>query len=728
VRPKKKREIRKMDRKKIKGERAVPRNFRTLNLPVKHFICFALSLSGTGAVLAQEESVQLAPIVVTPTRVEQSSFDLPVSIDAFDKEQIQQGQAQVNLSETLVRAPGVVANTRQNYAQDLQISIRGFGARSTFGVRGIRIIADGIPLTMPDGQGQAANIDLSSAKRVEVLRGPFSALYGNSSGGVINVFTEDGPEDLTITGSAWGGSFDSSRVGLKLGGQQGPVNYIFDTSRFDTAGFRDHSAATRDTVNGKVGLKINEDTNVTLIANYLNQPETQDPLGLDKAQLQQNREQAGTNAEAQNTRKSIENSQAGLVLEHKLSAEDSIRVLGYSGKRTVQQFLAIVARGVIDLDREFGGLDARWTRQTSLADRPFTFTAGLNYDRMQEARKAFDNNAGNIGALVRDEDNTVFDFDQFAQAEWALAERWTLSGGLRHTSVKFKSEDHFIIVGNGDDSGSIEFSDTTPVAGVVFKVTPTLNIYGNAGKGFETPTFAELAYTSTDATVNGFNFNLKPAESTNYEVGVKAFVGSSTRVNAAVFKIDTKNEIVVFSNSAGRSVFQNVDSTTREGFELGVDSNLGNGFTGVLSYTYIDASFDNSFGTCVGFCTSVAGPNATVPAGNKIPGIPSSMVYGELGWRYAPFGLSTAMEARWVDKVFTNDLNDESADAYTVVNWRLGFEQKFGGLRLTEFARVDNIFDEEYVGSVIVNEANRRYYEPAPGTNYTVGLAASYQF
>jgi iron complex outermembrane receptor protein len=718
-----------MDQKKIKGERAGPRNSRTLNLPVKQFFLLALSLFGAGAVLAQEDSVQLAPIVVTPTRVEQSSFDLPVSIDAFDKEQIQEGQAQVNLSETLVRAPGVVANTRQNYAQDLQISIRGFGARSTFGVRGVRIIADGIPLTMPDGQGQAANIDLSSAQRVEVLRGPFSALYGNSSGGVINVFTEDGPEDLTITGSAWGGSFDSSRVGLKLGGQQGLVNYIFDTSRFDTEGFRDHSAATRDTVNGKVRLDISADTKVTLIANYLNQPETQDPLGLTKQQMEDDREQAGANSEAFNTRKSIENSQAGLVLEHKFSAEDSLRVLGYSGSRTVQQFLAINLRGVIDLNREFGGLDARWTRQTSLGDRPFTFTAGVNYDRMQEARKAFTNNAGSIGAISRDEDNTVFNFDQFAQAEWALAERWTISGGLRHTSIKFESEDHFIIpLTNGDDSGRIEFSDTTPVAGLVFKVTPTLNVYGNVGKGFETPTFAELAYRSTDPTINGFNFNLKPAESTNYELGVKAYVGTSTRVNAAVFKIDTKNEIVVFSNSGGRSVFQNVESTTREGFELGVDSSFGNGFTGALSYTYLDASFDNSFGTCDGFCMSVDGPNATVPAGNKIPGIPSNMVYGEIGWRYAPFGLNTALEARWVDEVFTNDLNDESADAYAVVNWRLGFEQKIGGLRLTEFARVDNIFDEEYVGSVIVNEANRRYYEPAPGTNYTVGLAAGYQF
>ncbi|HEX7811027.1 MAG TPA: TonB-dependent receptor [Burkholderiales bacterium] len=702
-------------------------------------VCIAIWLVWPAAAFSQDsetapprdEAVQLAPIVVTPTRVEQSSFDLPVSIDAFNQEQIQEGQAQVNLSETLMRAPGVVANTRQNYAQDLQISIRGFGARSTFGVRGVRIIADGIPLTMPDGAGQAANIDLNSARQIEVMRGPFSALYGNSSGGVINVFTEDGPEDFTITGSAWGGSFDSSKLGLKIGGQQGTVNYIFDTSRFDTEGFRDHSAATRDTVNGKVRLDVSEDTKVTLIANYLNQPETQDPLGLTRAQMEQNREQAGENAELQNTRKSIENSQAGVVLDHRFSAEDSIRLMGYSGQRTVQQFLGIPppgARGVVDLNRDFGGVDLRWTRQTALADKPFTFTLGMNYDKMEEARKAFNNDFGSIGALVRDEDNVVYNFDQFAQAEWTVAERWVLSGGVRHTVVKFESEDHFITGANGDDSGNIEFSETTPVAGLLYKVTPTLNVYGNVGKGFETPTFAELAYRSTSALVNGFNFDLKPAESTNYEIGVKAYVGSNTRLNAAAFKTDTKNEIVVFNNQGGRSVFQNVDSTTREGFELGVDSAFGNGFTGALAYTYIDATFDNSFGTCTAICSSVAGPNATVPAGNKIPGIPANMIYGELGWRYAPIGFSTAAEVRWMDEVFTNDMNDESAEDYTVVNLRFGLEQRTGGWHLTEFARVDNVFDEEYVGSVIVNEGNRRYYEPAPGTNYTVGVSVSYQF
>lgn len=647
------------------------RSFTKSFEPALKPLCIAVLVLGSGISAAEEETLRLAPIVVTPTRVEQSSFDLPVSIDAFNKEQIQQGQSQVNLSETLIRAPGIVANTRQNYAQDLQISIRGFGARSTFGIRGIRLYADGIPLTMPDGQGQAANIDLSSAQQIEVMRGPFSALYGNSSGGVINVFTEDGPQDFTITGSAWAGSFGSSRVGLKLGGQQGAVNYIFDVSSFDTDGFRDHSAATRDTANSKVRLDISEDTKVTLIANYLNQPDTQDPLGLNRTQLQQNREQAGTNALLFNTRKAIENSQAGAILEHRISSEDSFRVLGYAGKRTVQQFLAIapLGTGVVDLNREFEGMDARWTRQTELASRPFTFTVGLNYDTLGEKRKGFTNVAGQIGVLRRDEDDTVFDFDQFVQAQWDLTDRWSVSGGVRHSVVKFDSEDHFINGTNGNDSGNLQFSKTTPVAGVVFKVTPVFNIYANAGKGFETPTFAELAYKSVSATSTGLNFALKPAESTNYEIGAKTYLGTSTRLNAAIFKTDTKNEIVVLLNNAGRSVFQNVDSSRREGFELAIDSTFGNGFTGLLSNTYLDAKFDSAFLTC-GTSTTCTVPNINVPSGNRIPGVPANSIYGELGWSYNPLGFATAAEARWVDKVFVNDLNSESADAFTLVNIR----------------------------------------------------------
>jgi iron complex outermembrane receptor protein len=679
---------------------------------------------------AQDVDVIVAPVVVTPTRVEQPSFDLPVSIEAYDQQVIQTAQPQVNVSETLIRSPGVVANERQNYAQDLQISIRGFGARATFGVRGIRLIADGIPLTMPDGQGQTANIDLGSAQRIEVMRGPFSSLYGNSSGGVINVFTEDGPEQTTVSGTGWLGDFGSNRLGLKLGGQQGSLNYVLSGARFDTNGYREHSAATRDTVNTKLFWDTSQKTRVTLVANYLNQPETQDPRGLTKEQVAEDPTQAGDGAVEFNTRKSVEHAQTGAVLDQQLTALDAIRLMGYGGKRTVEQYLGFGApgRGVIGLDRNFYGVDLRWNRQTELGNNPFTFTLGINYDNMEERRNSWTNDDGNKGALGRDEDDRVYNFDQFLQLEWTLSERWIFSGGVRNSEVTFKSVDYFITGTNPDDSGEIEFSEVTPVAGVVFKVKPTFNLYANAGKGFETPTFSELAYSSTDGSVTGMNRDLKPATSDNYEIGAKAFISANTRVNAAVFYIDTKNEIVVFSNSGGRSVYQNIDSTSREGFELAVDSRFGSGFSGLLSYSYIDATFDNEFGACLGFCSTAAGPNVTVPAGNKIPGIPENMVYGELAWGSEPTGMSTAVEARWVDKIYTNDINDEFAHAYTVVNWRINFEQVAQGWRYGAFARINNLFDEQYVGAVIVNESGRRYYEPAPGRNFIVGASASYAF
>ena len=691
-------------------------------------LCLTLALIGAPALQAQDEDVRLAPIVVTPTRIEQSSFDLPVSIDVIDKEAIQTAQPQVNTSEVLVRVPGVVANDRSNLASDLQISIRGFGARAPFGVRGIRIIADGIPLTMPDGQGQSGNIDLATAKQIEVLRGPFSALYGNSSGGVINVITEDGPEQHTVTGSAWVGNFGSSKIGLKAGGQQGSVNYVAGVARYDTDGYRDHSAATRDNFNSKLRLDVNQYTSVSLVANSLSQ-EAQSPGSLTRAQFDADPTQSGTSP-TRNTREYLENSQVGAVLNHKLTTADTIRLAGYTGTRNVEGYQNFggppfaVGRGVIGLDREFYGLDLRWTRQSDLSGMPFNFTAGLNYDYMTERRNSWTNNAGVKGALGRDEDNSVFNFDQFVQAELGITDRWSLSGGVRHTTVEFESEDYFVVGTNPNDSGSLKFSETTPVLGVVYKVTPALNVYANAGKGFETPTNVELAYASVDVSVTGMNFDLKPSTSNNYEVGVKAYVGANTRVNAAVFKIDTKDEVALLNFFRGRSVYHNIDSTSREGFELTVDSAFGHGFKGLLVYSYIEATFDNAFVSCVG-CTTA--PNTTVPAGNNIPGIPENTVYGELAWS-AFDGMSTALEARWVDKVYVNDVNTAWADAYTVVNYRLAFKQESGGWRFTEFARVNNLFDEKYSGSVVLNDSGSAFYEPSPGRNYQVGVSASYAF
>ena len=235
----------------------------------------------TGSEAEQPISTVIAPVVVTATRQEQNSFDLPVSIDVVTAEQMQDGRLQVNISESLARVPGVVAQFRGAYSQDLQVSTRGFGARSQFGVRGIRLYSDGIPLTMPDGQGQTGTMDIGSAQRIEVMRGPFSALYGNSSGGVLQIFTADGPKDTTVGASFTAGSYNTQREAIKIGGSEGALNYNADLSHLESDGYRDHSAVQRDLFNTKLGVQLNEDTRLTLLGTYLNQPKAQDPLEPD---------------------------------------------------------------------------------------------------------------------------------------------------------------------------------------------------------------------------------------------------------------------------------------------------------------------------------------------------------------------------------------------------------------------------------------------------------------
>jgi len=662
--------------------------------------------------------------------VEDDSFDLPVAIDRVDRDVIREDKPQVNLSESLNRVPGVVVQNRQNYAQDLQISSRGFGSRATFGVRGLRLIADGIPATMPDGQGQAATFSLGSADRIEVMRGPFSSLYGNAAGGVIQIFTADGPPQPTISGSVFFGDYDTWKLATQLGGTFGQLNTIADLSRFQTDGYRDHSWARRDHGNAKIKYDLGSRGVVTVVANVLDQPETQDPLGLDRNQVTMDRRQAGTNALAFNTRKSVAQSQLGLTYGLPVTGADRFEARVYGGDRQVTQHLGIPlfvqtgtpthSGGVVDLDRGYGGVGVRWTHATKLAGGPLTASVGFDGDRMAERRQGFLNEFGVTGALRRNEDNTVSNTDFYAQAEWGFAPRWNLLLGARYSRVRFESEDYYVVAGNPDDSGSLAFSKTTPVAGLSFMLTPAVALYGNIGRGFETPTFTELAYRPDGSS--GLNFALRPATSTHRELGIKSRIGEAMRLNASVFRIDVTDEIVVATNAGGRSTFKNATETQRDGFELAWEGRFRHGLEAALAYTWLDARFTQPF------VAGVVGGTVTIPAGNRLPGVPPRTLYGEVVWRHAPSGFHAGVDARHNGQVFVNDGNTEFAGAYTVWGLRAGFEQRGRAWRVAEFVRVDNVTDKEYIGSVIVSEANGRYYEPAPTRNFLVGVQASLQF
>lgn len=679
------------------------------------------------AAWAQEAGATLPPVVVTGTRLGTPVLDTPASVDVVEGAAMRRGQPGINLSEGLAGVPGLQIQNRQNYAQDLQISSRGFGARSTFGVRGVRLYVDGIPATMPDGQGQTSNIDIGSIDRVEVLRGPFSALYGNSSGGVIQVYTEDGAPPPTLSASGWGGSDGTWRYGVKAsGGEAGGLDYVLDVSRFTTDGYRDHSAARKNLANAKLGLQLDDASRLTIVVNSVDL-KAQDPLGLTYQQFQDDPRSAPL-AEQYDTRKTVRQTQGGVVYERQVDSRNTLRVMAYYGQRDTTQYQSIPpaaqraptqAGGVIDLARQYGGADLRWTSELDLAGRPLTLIGGLSYDSMREDRKGYQNFTGEgadqqlgvQGALRRDETNTVYNADPYVQASWKASERWTVDAGLRYSTVRFDSDDHYITAGNGDDSGNARYRKALPVAALRYAASTDVSVYASYGRGFETPTLNEISYRP--GGVPGLNFGLAPSLSTNLEAGVKARMAGGL-ATAAVFHTGTDNEIVSAGSSGGRTSYQNAGRTRRDGVELGWSGEVARHWRTQFAYTWLNARYaDDGAGD--------------IRAGNKIPGIARQAVFASVAWA-PPEGWQASVEGRYLSKIYVNDANDQDAPGYFVAAVSGGYVKRLGAWELNAYARVDNLFDRHYAGSVIVNESNGRYYEPAAGRSVGVGVGVAYRF
>ena len=680
------------------------------------------------SVQAQEMPVLPQVTVSTPGGA-RPLFDTAGSADRVDGEQMREDRAGVQLSESLAGVPGLQIRDRQNYAQDLQLSVRGFGARSAFGVRGVRLYVDGIPATLPDGQGQTSNIDIASADRVEVLRGPFSALYGNSSGGVVQVFTEDGAGPPRLDVSASLGSQGARRNGAKLSGGSGDLGYVVSASRFHTDGWRAHSAADRDLLNAKFTLALGGGDRLSLIANYVN-IDAQDPLGLTAAQAAQDPRGAAL-ATQYGTRKRVEQGQVGLLYERRISDQQQLRLMAYSGERRTAQFQSIPASaqasplspgGVIDLNRSYAGFDARWSGRTQLAGRPFELAAGLAYDGLREHRRGYQNFIGAAlgvqGAPRRDENNTARNADPYVQAAWQVAERWRLEAGLRKSSVRFDSRDHYVVGANGDDSWRQRFGAWLPTAALRYQATSDLAFYTAVGRGYETPTLNELAYSATGA---GVNTALGAARNTSLELGAKARLGGGL-LTAAVFQTGTRDEIVTNTNSGGRSTFQNAGRTRRQGLELAWQHETLDHWRTQLAYTALRARYRDAFcspAPCTG--------TSLVPAGNRIPGIAPQMFHAALGYM-PPQGWHAGVEVAALAATQANDANTARAPGYAVAALHAGYRRQWEHWEFNAFARVDNLFDRRTIGSVIVNEGNARYFEPAPGRSATVGVTGTYRF
>ncbi|HBU8966793.1 TPA: TonB-dependent receptor [Klebsiella pneumoniae] len=697
-------------------------------LSVRHAALPALLLPLIAAAQAADEQTMV--VTAAPTTV--SELDTPAAVSVVNGDEMRQAAPLVNLSESLGAVPGLQVQNRQNYAQDLQLSIRGFGSRSTYGVRGLRIYVDGIPATMPDGQGQTSNIDIGSVDTIEVLRGPFSALYGNSSGGVINVTSQTGTQPPTVEASSYYGSFGTWHYGMKAtgavgdGSHAGDVDYTVSTNRFTTHGYRDHSGARKNLANARLGVRINDVSKLTLLLNSVD-IKANDAGGLTADEWRDNPRQS-PRGDQYNTRKNTRQTQAGLRYERQLSAQDDLSVMMYAGERETTQFQSIPrapqlkpshAGGVIDLTRHYQGIDTRLTHRGELLV-PVTLTAGLDYENMSERRKGYENfvmvngapQYGEQGALRRNERNLMWNVDPYLQTQWQLTDKLSLDAGVRYSSVWFDSNDYYITPGNGDDSGDASYHKWLPAGSLKYALTDAWNVYLSAGRGFETPTINELSYRSDNQS--GLNFGLKPSTNDTVEIGSKTRIGNGL-FTAALFQTNTDNEIVVDSSSGGRTSYKNAGKTRRQGMELGLDQQFGESWRLKAAWTWLDATYRTNV------CDDAS------CNGNRIPGIARNMGYASFGYQPEQ-GWYAGSDIRYMSDIMANDENTAKAPSWTVVGLTTGYKWSYGRMDMDLFGRIDNLFDREYVGSVIVNESNGRYYEPAPGRNYGIGLNLAWRF
>jgi len=670
-----------------------------------------LALAGAAAAAdpqpAGYDGSSLAPVTVTTRRIAEDRDKAPAAVGVVAGDDIQGGRQQLGLGESLVRIPGLFSQNQFNFAQDLRLSSRGFGARSGFGIRGLKVYVDGIPATLADGQTQVDSIDPGTIGRIEVMRGPASSLYGPAAGGVIHIATEDAPEDPFVEGRATFGEYGFQKYQLKAAGRTSSLGYVASLSHLQLDGYRDHSGARSSILNTRFSWRIDDSSDLFVVVNAVDSPKAGDPGGLTREQLRGDRRQASPRNLLFDAGEELDQQKLGLLYRRSLGEKHEISVRNYYVLRDLDNRLPFVEGGSVALDRFFAGGGLQYTYTDTVLGAPAWFVAGLDLDAQRDDRRRFDNLFGSRGALTLDQDEDVTAFGVYAQNRVRLPWNLELSGGVRYDRVVFQVDDH--LLSDGDQSDRIHFDQLSPAVALVWSPIPELNAYANLSTSFETPTTTELA---NPFGTGGFNSDLDSQKSINYEIGLKGLVPGRLRYDVALFHVEVDDELVPFEqpDQPERSFFRNAGRSTRNGLEAGLGVELLPGLVAELAYTYSDFSYDR-YQTPVG-----------VFDGNRIPGIPRNQLFGEVSYRH-PSGFFAAWDALYVDDLFADDANTVRSGGYWLSNLRIGRRFRRGRFAITPFAGVNNLFDREYNGNVRINATGGRYFEPAPKRNFYGGLS-----
>jgi iron complex outermembrane recepter protein len=652
-------------------------------------------------------SEALDEIVVTATRMRTPVREVPRSISVVGQERIQNATQQLGLDEALSVVPGLYMQNRYNFAQDLRVSLRGFGSRSGFGIRGIRIYVDGIPETLPDGQAQVDSIDLGSAKTIEVLRGPASSLYGNASGGVIAIETELTDLSPFVEGGVAGGELGFEKYRVKTGGSFDSVDYLFNAAKQELDGYRDHSRFRGTLLNGKVGVSITDNDRLTVAVNHTDQPEAQDPGGINAAEAAADFRAARDVNVLFNAGEALSQQRVGLVYERDRPSGDLL-LRNYYVWRDFSNELPFVGGGAVDLQRFFYGVGAQYTPHGMLPEA-LQLTAGIDLDVQDDDRRRFDNNQGVRGDLVFDQQERVDSIGIYLQGSYQLSDDLTLSAGLRYDELTFEINDHFLA--DGDDSGEIDFDELSPSAGLNYSFGEHV-VFGSFSRSFETPTTTELANPDSSG---GFNQALAPQLADNYELGIKG-ERNGFFYELSVFRIDLTDELVPFElpGSPGRTFFANAGESERNGVETALSWQHESGFGADLSYTYSDFTFEE-----------FVDENGNDLAGARLPGLPRHFGYAGVSYR-TDNGLFARLESIYSGSLYADSANTTEVDSYVVTNFRASREFQNGSWLIRPYLGVNNIFDERYFSNIRINAFGGRYYEAAPDRNFYAGVDVRY--
>ena len=664
-------------------------------------------------------------IIVRAQRVPRRALSVPAAVSVVDQDAIQVARQQLTLGESLAAVPGVFTQNRQNFAQDLRISIRGFGARARFGIRGIRLLVDGIPTTLPDGQGQVDTLQLASAGRIEVLRGPSASLYGSAAGGVIRVESEPVPARPYTRARAAAGSNGFRAYDVKGLGQAGPVGLLLGLSRQETGGYREHSRMESNVLNSRAVWEIDDSSELAAYVNFVHGPVAQDPGGLTAAQVAADRRQAQTCNPILDAGERVNQIGGALRYQRRFGERHETTAATWYGWRDFSNRLAFgnacLGGGpggqAGTLDRFFAGGSIQHVWDHEVLSQPNRLLAGFGFELQRDDRVNRQLFPTMLGARTLDQAEDVTGLRFFVQDDLSLPADLELGFSLGFDALQYDVRDRLLPTpGNVDDSGRLRFEEWSPAGTLRWSPSDVANPYVRISTSFEPPTTTELR--RPDGT-GGFDPTLDAQRAVNYEAGVKGLLPGLLRYEVAVYHVRIDNEILRIQ-IAGEDRYRNAGKSTRTGFESALAWRPVPEVTATVAYTFSASEFLEHL--------SVDGTSDF--AGNRVPGVPEHVFYAALQYEHEG-GLFLSAEGRYVGPFFADDANQVRTRGYGVLDLRAGYRLELGGFRITPHIGINNVADESYIDNVRTGEratAASRILEPGPLREIYGGLSLGYVF